>query len=58
LGAVRVVERDVVGAGAEPAPPAPLARVSPARTEHTGQAPGPEPARTFWAMAICCSRLA
>ena len=37
---------------------APLARVSPARTEQTGQAPGPCTRSTFWAMRICCSRVA
>ncbi len=34
---------------------APPPRVSPARTEHTGQAPGPCPSRTFSATAICWS---
>jgi len=33
-------------------------RVSPARTEHTGQAPGPCPSRTFSATAICWSLVA
>lgn len=32
--------------------------VSPARTEHTGQAPGPWPRSTFSAMAICWSLVA
>src|SRR5215217_3011112 len=35
----------------EEAPP--LERVRPARTEHTGHAPGPCEARTLWATAIC-----
>ncbi|MFC9850541.1 pentapeptide repeat-containing protein [Streptomyces prasinus] len=33
-------------------------RASPARCEHTGQAPGPWPSRTFSAMAICWSLVA
>lgn len=33
-------------------------RVSPARSEHTGQAPGPCVSSTFSAPAICCSLVA
>jgi hypothetical protein len=43
-------EEEPVSVLPESAPP--LALVSPAWTEHTGQAPGPWAARTFLAMAI------
>ncbi len=36
----------------------PPPRVSPARTEQTGQAPGPCPSSTFSATAICWSLVA
>src|SRR3954470_1508980 len=45
---LRTVDRET---GAVVAPP--LARVRPARCEHTGQAPGPCEASTRCAMAIC-----
>src|SRR6476469_3604285 len=59
FGAVRVVDRDVVGvaAGAALAAP-PLALVRPARGPQTGHAVGPLVARMRWATAICCSRVA
>ncbi|MGW8839291.1 pentapeptide repeat-containing protein [Streptomyces hirsutus] len=47
-------ERPAAGRMSGVSPP----RVSPARCEHTGQAPGPCPSRTFSAMAICWSLVA
>jgi len=63
FGAVRVVERDVDGAGAAAGAAAavaapPLALVRPARGPQTGHAVGPLVARIRWATAICCSRVA
>jgi hypothetical protein len=55
---------DLSASFSAPAPPAGRMsgvsppRLSPARTEHTGQAPGPCPSSTFSATAICWSLVA